>query len=1323
MDRLVKQLITPFITEQVKATKVIAVYPGRFQPFGPHHKKVFQSLQKKFDDVYITTSNIKSPPRHPMNFKEKVRHMVKMGIPKNKIIEKRVPYVANNLLKKFDSDKTAVVYVFGAKDAGRLKGGKKKSGGLTYYQDYKKNKNNMVGYETHGYIYTAPHVKVSGISSGTEIRRLLGSPKFGEESREIIFKKTFGYFDKGVYNMLTNKFKKLFEVYSKFIVENKDYIKKLIKEASTGANFPTDDGPPTFYKGFNDYEKTAGKWIKEMGKTYGWEVYNYLISRTAQNPEDDYTLEMNIVPSVAFGRENTGEYGKRFGVKEPIKRYIEVADRISKQLGYEVIKYMGIKPDFSGYTGVEVEAPVLPGRYDLGNTKRAELTGKQLGSGMTLLNTLEESLDLSNEVNMIFEDEQFKAKSKETGRVIVYKSKDNMDKAIKSGRAEPLDKKDNKVKGTNVFKKPQDNWETIDDKSNRVKSKDYTDEQYEDETGEYFENDKTMKTIPNLFKDKNDMIDKMKSARSVYLSSNKMEFMDNTDVGDILNSDNALELGKQRAKEYGKDWNRLEKAIKSGNPVPPPIAVKDKNGDYYLLAGNTRLMSYTASGKKLPIKVIDYDGEFQYNESIHECIAFSKKFGDDIVIGKNRDRNYTPELKVVKEISGNGIEVCYVQDQDTDWSEGMNSNGIGLVNSALFVKRDEKDFDKAKKKKAPSKDGIRIRHALSKDTFAEVVESLVKFDTGVKGHTLVSDGKKLVVIENTSRTKPSIKIHDIDKSSIVRTNHGIEHPEQGYTRGPDRISSELRLKNAKELIDKEKEYKKVFPLFYNDTQDKGPKFDLVRAQNKLWTSSQILMNLNKKQLILYLIPGAVKFIGVENKLPKNYEPKIKLDVRQYEHGPSDKYNTFVTTDKTPKKSAIKDKSINENLLLEGGAYGHMAHPFDDNKLTFADLKKIIKLGLSGELNREDNVTEKTDGQNLMITYRDGKVLAARNKGQIKNRGENALDAKGVAQKFSGRGDIRDAFVFAMKDLTKAINSLSDKQKDKIFKNGEIFMNLEIIYPASSNVIDYDKQILQFHNSIKYDKNGNAVGEVKGSGRMLQGMIKQVNKDIGKHFNIIKPRVLDLPKKIDFGKKVDIYYKKVDKLKNQYGLSDNDTLGKYHQSFWEEYIFNAGQQFGYRVPKTILKKLTKRWAFFDKSYKIPNIKKDLKRQPKFLEWVMNTDKQNHKGMVKKNMLPFEKIFFSVGADILMNLSNFIAANPTKAVEKIRKDVIKASNSVRAGGDIKKMKTLKQQLEKLNSIGGLKKIVPVEGVVFKYKGKTYKFTGAFAPVNQILGLVSF
>ena len=334
--------------------------------------------------------------------------------------------------------------------------------------------------------------------------------------------------------------------------------------------------------------------------------------------------------------------------------------------------------------------------------------------------------------------------------------------------------------------------------------------------------------------------------------------------------------------------------------------------------------------KKVKIKSIKWNekGDLLFNgrpalkfripkKQVSECVAFSKKFGNDVVLGKNRDRNYTPELKVVREISGNGNEVCYVQDQDTDWSEGMNSNGIGLVNSALFVKRDEKDFDKSKKEKAPSKDGIRIRHALSKDTLTEVVKSLVNFDTGVKGHTIVSDGNKLVVIENTSRTSPKVKVHDISKSPVVRSNHGIEHPEQGYTRGDDRVSSELRMKNASKLLGKEKNYKEIFPQFYNHTQEMGPKYDLVRAQNKLWTSSQILMNLNKKEMILYLIPGAVKFVGVENRLPKNHESKINLKVRQYEHSPHDKYDTFITTDEKPKKSAIKDSDVVVEVINEG----------------------------------------------------------------------------------------------------------------------------------------------------------------------------------------------------------------------------------------------------------------------------------------------------------------------------------------------------------------------------------------------------------------------
>ena len=140
MNKLIRELIEPFLTEEEKPKikKVVGIYGGRFQPFGPHHYATYKWLEKRVDDAYITTSNIKKLPRHPMNYREKVRHMSKMGIPKSKIIEERTPYVANNTLKKYDPDTTVVVYIFGKKDAGRLKGGKKKSGGLTYYQDFKK---------------------------------------------------------------------------------------------------------------------------------------------------------------------------------------------------------------------------------------------------------------------------------------------------------------------------------------------------------------------------------------------------------------------------------------------------------------------------------------------------------------------------------------------------------------------------------------------------------------------------------------------------------------------------------------------------------------------------------------------------------------------------------------------------------------------------------------------------------------------------------------------------------------------------------------------------------------------------------------------------------------------------------------------------------------------------------------------------------------------------------------------------------------------------------------------------------------------------------
>ena len=197
-----------------------------------------------------------------------------------------------------------------------------------------------------------------------------------------------------------------------------------------------------------------------------------------------------------------------------------------------------------------------------------------------------------------------------------------------------------------------------------------------------------------------------------------------------------------------------------------------------------------------------------------------------------------------------------------------------------------------------------------------------------------------------------------------------------------------------------------------------------------------------------------------------------------------------------------------------------------------------------------------------------------------------------------------------------------------------------------------------------------------------------------------------------------------RLQNQYKLTDKDTLADYHQAYWMEYIYNGAKQTDYKnISNKVLMSLTKRWAFFDKSYKVPMIKKDLKDHPKFLDWVLSTDKMDHARLQKKHIRDWEVLFFELGAEILKNMKDFIAANPSKAAQKIRNDLTKAINQVRKSTDPKVLSTLKTQLDRLNAIGGLKAVVPSEGITFVFKGKLYKYTGAFAPANQILGMLKF
>ena len=398
--------------------------------------------------------------------------------------------------------------------------------------------------------------------------------------------------------------------------------------------------------------------------------------------------------------------------------------------------------------------------------------------------------------------------------------------------------------------------------------------------------------------------------------------------------------------------------------------------------------------------------------------------------------------------------------------------------------------------------------------------------------------------------------------------------------------------------------------------------------------------------------------------------------------------------------------------MEGGAYGHMNHPFDISmNLTFGDLKKIINNALDGKLGV---VREKTDGQALAISWKNGKLIAARNKSHLANGGANALDMSALASKFGGRGALSDAYNFAMRDLSAAISGLGEKERQSIFKDGSAFCNLEVIYPQNANVIPYGQSLLVFHNVVEFDEKGNAIGSVKGAESKLASMIKQTNAHVQSQYTLQGPPITKLPTDEKLSSQKGKFNGMLSKLQSEFNLSDKAGIAEYHYSWWMKLINNSKKN----LTKLEKEGLARRWAFDDKAFGIKSITdEDAKK------WADGVDKDAKDKIMKGNIRKFEDIFLGVGAEVLSFMSSVLTAQPDKALQSIKASLESSISDIRNGGSEAQIKRLEKELQRLNAIGGFEKLVPNEGLVFFYKGNTYKLTGTFAPLNQILGIFKF
>lgn len=205
--------------------KIIAIYPGRFQPFGKHHAATFMWLQNKFgkENAYIVTSDKVEPGKSPFNFNEKKAIIELYGIDPSHIIKVKNPYNPVELYGQFDPETTSAVFLVGEKDMGedpRFKIGPKKDGSPSFFQSYKGNENNLQPISKHGYLIAAPHISLKvpgyGEMSGTEIRTALGDTSKTREEKKETFQEIFGWYSDKMANYIFDKLEnKMSEKFSK----------------------------------------------------------------------------------------------------------------------------------------------------------------------------------------------------------------------------------------------------------------------------------------------------------------------------------------------------------------------------------------------------------------------------------------------------------------------------------------------------------------------------------------------------------------------------------------------------------------------------------------------------------------------------------------------------------------------------------------------------------------------------------------------------------------------------------------------------------------------------------------------------------------------------------------------------------------------------------------------------------------------------------------------------------------------------------------------------------------------------------------------------
>lgn len=347
----------------------------------------------------------------------------------------------------------------------------------------------------------------------------------------------------------------------------------------------------------------------------------------------------------------------------------------------------------------------------------------------------------------------------------------------------------------------------------------------------------------------------------------------------------------------------------------------------------------------------------------------------------------------------------------------------------------------------------------------------------------------------------------------------------------------------------------------------------------------------------------------------------------------------------------------------GGLSRHMMHPHDNLNLTFGDLYRMIAECMGGEV----KFTEKLDGFNIHIMNYMGQLKFARN---TKDLQEGGFDLSDIDNRFSN-DRVRQIFREAYIELQKNPICIPD------WDIHHVTLNCEIIRRGRTNIMFYGENMLVPHGYFRWTKE---------SGKWVRDTYEPTSRPV----DFESLHGVSIAAWLDGG------------FSDHRSVNKEMTIQDYYQVRYLKVISKMFPELLHEITPEAHKLIFGRFFGIDKT----NLRELRKIAGADIQPILYAKNE----IVYQIKRYLDEFILSTGTAIVSRCDGI---NAKTGWSEYTEEVLRA-DLAHCEGDEKFEARWRACCHK---------VLPIEGVVFEWEGNMYKWTGPFAPINQLLGASRF